>query len=37
MAIAQFDLDGKIIDANANFLHLMGHKKKTLTQCASFC
>ncbi len=30
MAIAQFDLDGKIIDANANFLNLMGHKKKTL-------
>jgi methyl-accepting chemotaxis protein len=30
MAIAQFDLDGKIIDANANFLHLMGHTKKTL-------
>jgi methyl-accepting chemotaxis protein len=30
MAIAQFDLDGKITDANANFLNLMGHKKKTL-------
>jgi methyl-accepting chemotaxis protein len=30
MAIAEFDLDGKIIDANANFLNLMGHKRKTL-------
>lgn len=27
MAIAQFDLEGKIIDANSNFLNLMGYKK----------
>ncbi len=30
MAIAQFDLEGKIIDANSNFLSLMGYKKSAL-------
>lgn len=30
MAIAQFDVNGKIIDANRNFLNLMGYKKSAL-------
>ena len=30
MAIAEFDLHEKTMDANDNFLNLMGHKKKTL-------
>lgn len=30
MAAAQFDLNGKIIDANKNFLNLMGYRKSEL-------
>lgn len=30
MAIAQFDVNGKIIDANRNFLNLMGYRKSAL-------